>query len=140
MRSAHKLFAGRLCVTRHPMPLSLMGAVLFALLTSACPSEVPSVSPAPHGEVLADAGDAEGGPSPEVVLAERNLFTTRCSKCHSLARILEIGFRDETFWRRYVHRMRLQPASGISEEEEAPLLRHLMRLNEEKRPAGATSK
>jgi hypothetical protein len=53
------------------------------------------------------------------------LFAQRCSKCHSLARPLTSGIDDDDYWRRYVERMRRQPASGISPDDEVPILRFL---------------
>jgi hypothetical protein len=58
--------------------------------------------------------------------AEYNLFADRCSRCHSLARPLNAGITREAEWRNYVRRMRRQPSSGISPEDEAPLVRFLV--------------
>jgi len=38
---------------------------------------------------------------------------------------LTSGIDDDVYWKRYVTRMRLQPSSGISEEDEVPILRFL---------------
>ena len=66
------------------------------------------------------------------------LFAQRCSKCHSLARPLTSGIDDDEYWRRYVERMRRQPGSGISPEDEVPILRFLHYFSEEqKRKKGA---
>jgi hypothetical protein len=54
------------------------------------------------------------------------LFADRCSRCHSLARPLNAGITREDEWRNYVRRMRRQPSSGISPEDEAPLVRFLL--------------
>lgn len=56
---------------------------------------------------------------------EYALFAQRCSKCHSLARALNNGDRDEKYWALYVTRMRRQPSSGIAPEDEPPILRFL---------------
>ena len=61
------------------------------------------------------------------------IFAQRCSKCHSLARPLTSGIDDDDYWRRYVERMRRQPASGISEADEAPILRFLHYFSEEQK-------
>lgn len=61
------------------------------------------------------------------------LFAQRCSKCHSLARPLESGIDDDEYWKRYVERMRRQPGSGISPEDEVPILRFLHYFSEEQK-------
>jgi hypothetical protein len=62
---------------------------------------------------------------PAEVESEYQLFAVRCSKCHSLSRALDGGKKDDDYWKVYVTRMRRQPQSGISPEEEAPILRFL---------------
>ncbi len=57
--------------------------------------------------------------------ADYAVFTQRCSKCHSLARPLESGITEDSFWRMYVEKMRRQPGSGITEEDTVPILRFL---------------
>lgn len=55
------------------------------------------------------------------------LFANRCSKCHGLARPLNMASRNssEEFWERYVERMRRQPGSGISAEDGVAIRRFL---------------
>jgi len=65
--------------------------------------------------------------------ADYAVFADRCSKCHALSRPLSSGIVDDAFWVRYVERMRLQPASGISPEDVAPILRFLHHYAEEQR-------
>lgn len=62
---------------------------------------------------------------PEDVRADYGVFARRCSKCHSLARPLQSGITDDEQWVMYVKRMRRQPASGISPEDEQVILRFL---------------
>jgi hypothetical protein len=57
--------------------------------------------------------------------ADYALFTVRCSKCHSLSRPLNSGIDRDDYWRLYVERMRRQPGSGITEEDEVAILRFL---------------
>ncbi len=52
------------------------------------------------------------------------LFASRCSRCHSLARPVASNF-NEAQWRNYVERMRRQPGSGIHPDDEPRLLRFL---------------
>ncbi len=62
---------------------------------------------------------------PDQMRADYEVFAQRCSKCHSLSRPLDSGITDDDFWREYVERMRRQPGSGISLEDETPILRFL---------------
>lgn len=70
---------------------------------------------------------------PDEVRADYAVFAQRCSKCHSLARPLNSGISDENFWSLYVARMRRQPASGITEEDAAPILNFLRHYSLEQR-------
>ena len=74
---------------------------------------------APHSEGL------EPATLPVELRADYAVFAQRCSKCHSLARPLNSGISDENFWSLYVARMRRQPGSGISQEDELKRLRTL---------------
>jgi hypothetical protein len=62
---------------------------------------------------------------PTDVQADYEVFSQRCSKCHSLARPLNSGIDDDEWWARYVARMRRMPGSGISHDDEAQILRFL---------------
>jgi hypothetical protein len=62
---------------------------------------------------------------PENVRSDYDLFARRCSKCHSLARPLTSGISDDEQWVMYVNRMRRQPGSGISYEDQEHILRFL---------------
>ena len=60
---------------------------------------------------------------PENVRSDYEVFAHRCSKCHSLARPLTAGITDDQQWVMYVNRMRRQPGSGISYEDQERILR-----------------
>jgi hypothetical protein len=76
--------------------------------------------------------------SPEVH-ADYEVFALRCSKCHSLARPLNSGIDDDDYWRMYVAKMRRQPSSGISAQDEVVILRFLHVYSiEERRRKGKT--
>jgi len=62
---------------------------------------------------------------PENVRADYQVFAQRCSKCHTLARPLNANITDDEQWVLYVNRMRRQPASGISMEDQEVILRFL---------------
>jgi hypothetical protein len=63
---------------------------------------------------------------PAEVRRDYAVFADRCSKCHSLARPLNASIYDEEGWRIRVARMRAQPTSGISEEDERAIVRFLV--------------
>ncbi len=62
---------------------------------------------------------------PEEIRADYDLFARRCSKCHPLARPLNAGITDDAQWVMYVNRMRRQPGSGISYDDQEHILRFL---------------
>jgi hypothetical protein len=54
------------------------------------------------------------------------LAESRCTRCHTVDRILNARVDSPSHWRDYVHRMRLQPQSGILPDEESPILHCLV--------------
>lgn len=62
---------------------------------------------------------------PENVRADYALFAHKCSKCHTLARPLNANITDDEQWVMYVNRMRRQPASGMSLQDQEAILRFL---------------
>jgi hypothetical protein len=74
---------------------------------------------------------------PENIRADYDLFARKCSKCHSLARPLQSGITDDEQWVMYVTRMRRQPASGITLEDQEVILRFLRYYAAEQRRAKA---
>lgn len=61
---------------------------------------------------------------PAEVRGDYELFASRCSRCHTLARPLASDF-DEARWRVYVEKMRLQQSSGITLDDVPGLMRFL---------------
>ena len=76
---------------------------------------------------------------PADVQSDYALFAQRCSKCHSLARPLEAGITEDSYWHVYVEKMRRQPGSGISEADTVPILRFLHWYSVERPKAAAAS-
>ncbi len=70
-----------------------------------------------------DPGDAAG---PRARL-DCEVTTRRCSRCHSLDRVIATRVTDPTAWRSYVQRMRLVPGSGIRPSEEPAIVQCLVR-------------
>lgn len=64
--------------------------------------------------------------APPEVRADCELAARRCSRCHTLDRVIDARAAAPEFWRYYVHRMRLNPGSGIRPDEEPPILRCLV--------------
>ena len=62
---------------------------------------------------------------PDNIRADYDLFSKKCSKCHSVARPLSANITDDEQWTLYVNRMRRQPASGISPQDQEGILRFL---------------
>jgi hypothetical protein len=62
---------------------------------------------------------------PENIRGDYAVFAARCSKCHALARPLSAGITDDEQWELYVNRMRRQPGSGISMDDQGAVLRFL---------------
>ena len=87
---------------------------LLAIIATGCSTA------APHRE-----GAVDVAAMPDDLRADYDLFRQRCSKCHSLQRVWDSGIQDDEFWDRYVERMRRQPASGISPEDGAHIVRFL---------------
>lgn len=62
---------------------------------------------------------------PDELKSDFQIFETRCSKCHALSRPYQAAFRDDDQWVNYVNRMRRQPGSGITYNDQAHILRFL---------------
>jgi hypothetical protein len=65
------------------------------------------------------------GASPEIAAACQ-LTSDRCARCHPLARVELARVQSAQHWDWYVSRMRLQPRSGITLEEQPTIVRCLV--------------
>ena len=54
------------------------------------------------------------------------LAENRCTRCHTLDRVIDARIDSPAHWQAYVRRMRLQPQSGISADEEPRIARCLV--------------
>lgn len=54
---------------------------------------------------------------PEQMQENYEVFASRCSKCHTLARPINSDYALEEEWSRYVKRMMRKPGSGIAPKE-----------------------
>jgi hypothetical protein len=66
--------------------------------------------------------DEEVSALPPPVAESYQLFASRCSRCHTLARPLDARITDRAHWRAYVERMRKTPGSGISERDASEIM------------------
>jgi hypothetical protein len=99
--------------------LATYGASLLVVGGLALAAAATSAAGCTRGEAL------DPSKMPEGVRADYALFAQKCSKCHSLARPLSANITDDTQWVLYVNRMRRQPGSGISLEDQDGILRFL---------------
>lgn len=79
---------------------------LVIALVGACADPNPLVA-TPHGAAM-----------PPPIVAACDLARTRCSRCHTIDRVLNARITTAVEWRSYVHRMRLMPGSAILADEE----------------------
>lgn len=86
---------------------------------------LPACGPQPLAEPALKGDGLDPSALPPEVRGDYAVFAQRCSKCHALSRALESGIDDDAFWKRYVERMRHQPASGISLTDQARILSFL---------------
>jgi hypothetical protein len=71
-----------------------------------------------------DQVDVSGYPAD--IQAAYQVFSVRCSRCHTLARPLNARIRDPGHWVRYVTRMRRNPSSGINLKDADIILKFLL--------------
>ena len=74
-------------------------------------------------------GETRLAPPPGASLEVRTscaLAESRCTRCHTIDRVLAARVESPAHWQAYVHRMRLQAQSGILPDEEAPITRCLV--------------
>jgi len=64
--------------------------------------------------------------SPPSLRAACELAADRCSRCHTVDRILNTRPTEPAEWRRYVRRMRLNPSSRIAASEEPTIVNCLV--------------
>jgi hypothetical protein len=63
---------------------------------------------------------------PQDIQDAYQVFSVRCSRCHTLARPLNARIHDAQHWVRYVARMRLNPSSGINAKDGEIILHFLL--------------
>ena len=68
---------------------------------------------------------APAGAPPEIAAACQ-LASDRCARCHPLARVELARVQNAQHWDWYVSRMRLQPRSGITPDEQPTIVRCLV--------------
>ena len=76
---------------------------------------------------------------PKDIQAAYQVFSVRCSRCHTLARPLNARIRDSSHWVRYVTRMRRNPSSGINQKDADVILKFLLYYNQRGSEEGGRS-
>ena len=79
--------------------------MIFALRV---PRSVPKTYPADKGPSFIDVAAY-----PVKMQEAYNLFTNKCSRCHTVARPINSTFAPEE-WRQYVYKMMRKPGSGLT--------------------------
>ena len=79
--------------------------MIFALRA---PRTVAKIYPADKGPNYIDVSEY-----PQKMQELYELFTRKCSRCHTVARPINSTFTSEE-WRKYVHKMRQKPGSGLT--------------------------
>ena len=97
--------------------LAIAGSALVALVVSAEPQEKPDPR-----DLGPDKVDVSGYPAPQQ--KQYDVYASKCSKCHPLARSVNARF-NSTEWKRYMKRMIRRPNSGINEEQAAQIYEFL---------------
>ncbi len=97
------------------MTTERLAIILGVLVTcGACGGSEPNPL-VPHDDVL-----------PQDIVASCELANRRCSRCHSVERILRAQITEPIEWTHYVHKMRLMPGSDIPPSEEPIIARCLV--------------
>jgi hypothetical protein len=95
--------------------MTTSAGVLVAMLATACATETNPLAEAPRGEVM-----------PADIARACDLASQRCSRCHSIERVVHAHIVEPQEWQRYVHKMRLMPGSDIPPGEEPVIARCLV--------------
>jgi len=88
----------------------------LALALSACPGSMSSENPLLH--------EME---SPSKIVQEGcELAYRKCTRCHTIERLMATKPSDAHAWRRYVRRMRMMPSAAIQVSEEPKIVQCLV--------------
>lgn len=116
-------------MTTNPPPFRILSSVYHFLMIFVLVS-------ASSCNTLSRTENLDSAHLPAEQQANYALFADRCSRCHSLARPLNSGIRQEAEWRNYVRRMRRQPSSGIGPQDEDPIVAFLLWYSANRATAG----
>jgi len=96
----------------------LVGIGMFFVLRA--PRTAPKTYPADDGPNFIDVSDY-----PQEMQTLYELFTRRCSRCHTVARPINSTFTPEE-WRKYVHKMMRKPGSGLTPKTSERIIKFLI--------------
>lgn len=80
----------------------------------------PKTYPADNGLSFIDVSDY-----PQEMQELYELFAQKCSRCHTVARPINSTFTPEE-WRKYVHKMRQKPGSGLTLKTAEQIIKFLI--------------
>ncbi len=92
-------------------------SAIFILAATSC-----SGRGAGNDNLLVPAGEQIG----DDVRAGCELAATKCTRCHTIERLLRARVPSPRTWQRYVARMRLMPGAGIGASDEPAIVRCLV--------------
>ena len=96
----------------------LVGISMFLALR--VPRTAPKIYPADKGPNYIDVSDY-----PTKMQELYELFTKKCSKCHTVARPINSTFTSEE-WQKYVQKMMRKPGSGLNPKTTAQITEFLI--------------
>ncbi len=106
-----------------------VAALLTIILTVICSCWLPS---APVSRLLPD----DGRPVTPALRDACTMTATRCTRCHTIDRVLVAAASSPVDWQAYVTRMRRMAGSGITEADGVVILRCLTSISQEDRREG----
>ncbi len=84
------------------------------------PRSVPKTYPADNGPNFIDVSAY-----PQKMQAAYEVFTSKCSRCHTVARPINSAFAPED-WRKYVYKMMRKPGSGLTPKTAEQIIEFLI--------------
>ena len=90
------------------------------ILALRVPRSVPKTYPADKGPNFIDVAAY-----PVKMQETYNLFTNKCSRCHTVARPINSTFTPEE-WRQYVYKMMRKPGSGLTPKTAEKIIEFLI--------------
>ena len=104
--------------------MTVLGVILLVgigmIYALRAPRAVPKTYPADKGPNFIDVT-----PYPPKMQEAYELFTRKCSRCHTVARPINSTFAAEE-WRKYVYKMMRKPGSGLNPKTAEEIIKFLI--------------